>query len=144
MLGVLGFKLLCCPGKVWRRTVPGGQRWDANRMGAKALTSSYTYLLHTSPRKNLSYSQACNVLHPKSPTQQIKFSVKFVLSELQWKERAQQTKSVSPTVLVHTAFVIICSFFTFSLPFPTAIEEKSRQQEKCWELLLLYVHETAI
>lgn len=46
----------------------------------------------TSTIKTLGYSQACNVSSPKSPTQQIRFSVKFLLSELQRKRESPASK----------------------------------------------------
>lgn len=103
----------------------------------------------TSPVKILSYSQVCNISCPKSPTQQIRFSVKFLLSELQQKrESPANKKCLCNCTSPHFCANSICKHLSFlcclSPPFLTAIKEKSRQKGNCWEFLLLYAHKTPI
>lgn len=76
----------------------------------------------TSTIKILSCSQACNVSCPKSPTQQIKFSVTFLLSELQQKRESPENKKclcncASPHFCA-SSICNLCHFFAFSLPLP--------------------------
>lgn len=64
--------LLCGKAQHW-----GGQRQNSAWIRARSQPSSYTYPLHHSSRKSLSYSQACKILCPNSPTQQIRCPVKL-------------------------------------------------------------------
>lgn len=95
----------------------GGQRQNSDWISAKSQPSSYTYPLHHSSRKTLSSNQACKILSPKSPTQQIRCPVKLnssLCTAAAEPSKAEVSAATPAQVPVPAAPVHIC-FFCFSL-----------------------------
>lgn len=131
-----------CPSSCGKPSTRVGR--DRTVTGPVPNPSSCTYPLHHSSVKTLSYSQACKILWPKSPTQQIRCPVKFLSLQPSPANKKCLCDHTSPRSCASSTCTHLLFFLLSSSPSLTAIKGKRWQQDNCWEFLLFYVHKTPL
>lgn len=143
------FKTLLCVTSLCPSSFPSvakpSTRQNSDWISARPQPSSYTYPLHHSSIKTLSYRHVCTILCPKSQTQKIRCqSNSSPCTAAEPSKREVSLQPHQPMFLCKQHLYTSLFFFLFVSPSLTAIKGKRWQQDNCWELLLLYVHKTPL
>lgn len=102
-----------CPSSCGKPSTRVGR--DRTVTGPVPNPSSCTYPLHHSSVKTLSYSQACKIFWPKSPTQQIRCPVKFLSLQPSPANKKCLCNHTSPRSCASSTCTHLLFFFCFPL-----------------------------